>query len=270
MANSRRIQPPEEHTRTKLLNRLGLFQTPNKDGAGTPYIVYRNGSCLKTIKNGDNLRTTIHPSLVRNHGRRKPSILGEINPTVTKLKIGEDEEETQQQQKFFGLLQQQQQNQKENNNGQQSQSSCPTCKATNKDPSLQHAVKFNEDVSVVSIPSRYQYSNRIKRVLWNSKDELAEMAERNLIEYEYEGWDYNNVVLDEEMYVDTATGSLVHPCHLMTEDGKPLYYPEQDNNGITQEEQEQQAEGEEGDDDDDDTFFRPLERQSSVATPSCQ
>jgi hypothetical protein len=56
----------------------------------------------------------------------------------------------------------------------------------------------------------------------------------------------------------------------MTEDGKPLYYPEQDNNGITQEGQEQQAEGEEGDDDDDDAFFRPLERQSSVATPSCQ
>lgn len=33
-------------------------------------------------------------------------------------------------------------------------------------------------------------------------------------EYEYEGWDWNLVLEDDEMYVDSNTGDLVHPVWL--------------------------------------------------------
>lgn len=33
-------------------------------------------------------------------------------------------------------------------------------------------------------------------------------------EYEYEGWDWNLVLEDDEMYVDSSTGDLVHPVWL--------------------------------------------------------
>lgn len=76
-------------------------------------------------------------------------------------------------------------------------------------------VQFNENADVVRIPSRYQYSERIRKVLWSNKHEIMENAERNIIEFESEGWDWQNVVLDDEMFIDSATGSLVHPCHLL-------------------------------------------------------
>ena len=69
------------------------------------------------------------------------------------------------------------------------------------------------------------------------------------------------------MYIDTATGALVHPCHLsVDEEGQPIYhqYAEDDaeQSKVLNEQQQQQ----EDDDDDDDSFFKPLTRQSSVAS----
>ena len=49
------------------------------------------------------------------------------------------------------------------------------------------------------------------------------MAERNMIEFEAEGFDWRNVVMDDDMYIDSINGQLVHPCHLAdpdSEDGK--------------------------------------------------
>lgn len=39
------------------------------------------------------------------------------------------------------------------------------------------------------------------------------MAERNMIEFEAEGLDWRNVVLDDDMYIDSINGQLIHPCH---------------------------------------------------------
>ena len=41
--------------------------------------------------------------------------------------------------------------------------------------------------------------------------ELQDNAYRNQAEFAAEGWDYQKVLEDEDMYVDAETGELVHP-----------------------------------------------------------
>ena len=102
----------------------------------------------------------------------------------------------------------------------------------------------------------------------------------NILEYEYEGWDYHNVVLDEDMYVDTSTGALIHPCHLSIDEntGQTVYNTyaaeEEELNAEQQHDQaklQEQDESTANDDDGfeyeyDDSYFRPLQRASSVAS----
>ena len=78
-------------------------------------------------------------------------------------------------------------------------------------------LRFESNVTVIPIASRHQFSNRIKRILWSNSREIKENAERNMREYEYEGWDWNLVLEDDEMYVDSNTGDLVHPVWLEEE-----------------------------------------------------
>ena len=73
-------------------------------------------------------------------------------------------------------------------------------------------IQFNDDVMVVHIPSRHEYSDRIRRFLWSDSFELRELVERNRVEYASEGWDWHAVLEDDDMYVDSNTGELVHPC----------------------------------------------------------
>ena len=76
------------------------------------------------------------------------------------------------------------------------------------------SVRFNTVVSGVKIPSRNQYSRRIKQTLWRDRFELSEMVERNTTEFHAENYDWNQVVLDDDMYVDASSGEKVHPCHV--------------------------------------------------------
>jgi hypothetical protein len=39
------------------------------------------------------------------------------------------------------------------------------------------------------------------------------MAHRNTIEFRAEGWEWRNVLLEDEMYVNVVNGELIHPCH---------------------------------------------------------
>ena len=105
-------------------------------------------------------------------------------------------------------------------------------------------VQFCQIVSGLEIPSRHQYSDRIKKTIWADRAEINAMVERNILEFEAEGFDWKNVVLDDDMYVDEANGELIHPCH---------YYDEH-NNGSLQDEK----------DSDDEPSFRPLQRHNSV------
>jgi hypothetical protein len=74
------------------------------------------------------------------------------------------------------------------------------------------SIQFSSEVMVVPIPSRHEYSNRIRKFLWSDGAEIQENAERNRIEFAAEGWDWHTVLEDDDMYVDADTGELVHPC----------------------------------------------------------
>jgi len=74
-------------------------------------------------------------------------------------------------------------------------------------------VRFRETVDVTSIPSRYQYSERIKKCMWTNQMELQEMSLRNHLEFEYERYDWTQVILENQMHFDSITGTLIHPCH---------------------------------------------------------
>jgi hypothetical protein len=73
-------------------------------------------------------------------------------------------------------------------------------------------IRFDDNVLVVPIPSRHKYSNRIKQAYWRDGKEIQECAERNRYEYASEGWKWESVFEEDEMYVNPSTGELVHPC----------------------------------------------------------
>ncbi|KAL7529423.1 hypothetical protein ACHAWF_002970 [Thalassiosira exigua] len=74
---------------------------------------------------------------------------------------------------------------------------------------------FAESVMVVPIPMRSEYSNRIKERMYSGRVELSENAQRNVVEFESEGWDAATVLDDEnQFYRCPLTGELIHPVHL--------------------------------------------------------
>lgn len=85
-------------------------------------------------------------------------------------------------------------------------------------------IQFSANVEVVPIPSRHAYSNRIKKFMYSNSTEIRENAERNVREFEFEGWDWHLVLEDDEMYVDSQTGALVHPVWFEDEE------PEEESN----------------------------------------
>lgn len=72
---------------------------------------------------------------------------------------------------------------------------------------------FDNSVSVVPIPMRSEYSERVRSRLWSNRYEIHENASRNAIEFAAEGWDWRSVTEDEGMFVCTASGELIHPVH---------------------------------------------------------
>jgi hypothetical protein len=86
------------------------------------------------------------------------------------------------------------------------------------DRSYRRRIQFNKNVMVVPIPSRHAYSKRIKQAFWMDGAEIQATAERNRYEFASEGWDFHQVLDDDDMYVNTATGQLVHPCWVEDEE----------------------------------------------------
>lgn len=75
-------------------------------------------------------------------------------------------------------------------------------------------IAFQDSVEVIPIPTRYEYSDRIKSRIWSNRHELQENAERNALEFAAEGWNWRTVTEDEGMYICSSSGELVHPIHL--------------------------------------------------------
>ena len=74
-------------------------------------------------------------------------------------------------------------------------------------------VNFSESVRVVRIPSHKEYSSRVRDQYWASAEEIYEMACRNLVEFDMEGHDWENVAEETQMIWCEEVGALVHPAH---------------------------------------------------------
>jgi len=81
-------------------------------------------------------------------------------------------------------------------------------------PRKKKGVTIHKSVAVVPIPSRLEYSSRMRERLWTSSSDLASNAARNTIEFASEGWNWRNVIEDENMLVHQANGELIHPIHI--------------------------------------------------------
>jgi hypothetical protein len=71
-------------------------------------------------------------------------------------------------------------------------------------------VSFKETVSVIEIPSHRDYNDDTHNSLWASVREIEQDAQRNMIEFHAEGYDWRNAVLEESMHL-LPNGELVHP-----------------------------------------------------------
>ena len=81
-------------------------------------------------------------------------------------------------------------------------------------------IRFHDMVSVMRIPSRYQYPKEMKRRIWSPMAEIRANAKRNSIEFAAEGWDWRQATEDDAMFV-TANGDRIHPVHVKRLD----FYP---------------------------------------------
>mmetsp|Transcript_8279 Transcript_8279/g.17711 ORF Transcript_8279/g.17711 Transcript_8279/m.17711 type:complete len:229 (+) Transcript_8279:246-932(+) len=77
-------------------------------------------------------------------------------------------------------------------------------------------VSFENTVRVRPIAHYSQYSQRIKPSLWASTSEIQENAARNAFEFQAEGWHWEGVIEEDDMYL--YEGELIHPAHFVVED----------------------------------------------------
>jgi hypothetical protein len=75
-------------------------------------------------------------------------------------------------------------------------------------------VSFSNKVLVVPIPLRHDYSRRMRQRLWTPAEEIHENAQRNAVEFSSEGWNCQEVVEEDDMYICSGTQELIHPVHV--------------------------------------------------------
>jgi len=87
-------------------------------------------------------------------------------------------------------------------------------KLSDKPRRKKKSVSIHKSVSVVTIPSRLEYSNNIREKIWTTAAEIQKNAARNTVEFCSESWKWQNVLEDEQMFVHQENGELVHPIHV--------------------------------------------------------
>ena len=78
------------------------------------------------------------------------------------------------------------------------------------------SVAFENAVVVHQIPTRLEYSDRIRNAVWTNSAEMQMNYTRNVIEFKAENWDYRQCV-EEDHFFQTDCGQLIHPVHLQRE-----------------------------------------------------
>ena len=123
----------------------------------------------------------------------------------------EDSEEEEEFQSLANLLEMENESDEAANN----KSSLPTPRLPAQAPPRKRKVRvwFTPMVTVIPVPSRFDYTPQERANMWSSFDEVHVNAMRNRIEYQYEGHDWRNVLEERHMWVD-SNGELVHPAIL--------------------------------------------------------
>jgi hypothetical protein len=170
---------PEHRIRSKLLNRLGIY-----DSSAAPSTQPLTAAQVRRhrILRGMGVGYTLHPTPPDGSAVRPP--LDGVRPFREPLKKGEP------------LV------------------SIVAHRGDKTERSKKNRIAFQDAVEVIPIPTRYEYSDRIKSRIWSNRHELQENAERNALEFAAEGWNWRNVTEDEGMYICSVSGELVHPIHL--------------------------------------------------------
>ena len=205
------VRPPiarNVDSRTRLLNSLGLFQEERQRHG----IRYHGSSLVSNLDNRNG--SVLNNGVTNDTGMNKPRHVRSLSDIPVRSAL-HNTVAFQTRLNDASIVR----NSKENENMRWRRSSF----LEKKKPRGTSSVRFNTVVSGVKIPSRNQYSRRIKQTLWRDRYELSEMVERNTAEFHAENYDWNQVVLDEEMYVDASSGEKVHPCHVEGFDDREEY-----------------------------------------------
>ena len=201
--------------RSNLLRTLGIQKgPPSKDdgtmGGGAPGSAGRGGRGNNThrrMQSGDGLLSGGPDSVAPSTAVSSRSLLSNVRLSE-ELKYDSDEDAEpypngarDAYSRFFGTKQSKSYDSKPNKD--------------DANPPRRRKLTFKDDVQVVPIPMRSEYSNRIKERMYNGRVELSENAQRNVVEFEAEGWDASTVLDDEsQFYKCPLTGELIHPVHL--------------------------------------------------------
>jgi len=89
-----------------------------------------------------------------------------------------------------------------------------SCNSIPKKTRSKRRVSLHNDVAVIPIPMRTEYSNLIRGRIWSSASELYQNSARNTIEFAAEGFDWRNAADDSQM-VQSPHGERIHPIHYM-------------------------------------------------------
>lgn len=209
--------------RSRLLSRLGIYgSSPPASGAGDRVVPqmqsqpltaaqHRRVRILRGMGVGYNM---FHQSPPDGSATRRP--LSGVVPSKEPLKSGfEDKEDGNDDEADDESIIVPDDSDDENDEGSNNNLNNSNRSRAKQKPKLKPKttkIAFEDHVEVMPIPTRHEYSDRIKSRIWSNRYELQENAERNAVEFASEGWNWRNVTEDEGMYICSVSGELVHPA----------------------------------------------------------
>lgn len=179
-----------QEIRSRLLSRLGIYDAPPgmaASASATHQPMTAAQHRRARILRGMGVGYTVFKSPPDGSAHRTP--LGGVTPSKEPLKTGESSS---------SLSSSRRHHKKSNSTGALYSDVSTNSKSTR--------IMFQDEVEVMPIPTRHEYSDRIKSRIWSNRHELQENAERNAVEFATEGWNWRTVTEDEGMYICSLSG----------------------------------------------------------------